>query len=138
MKRSTNRILTSHTGSLPRPADLIEMIRDAEAGKPLDPAVFEARLRSAVAETVQKQLDAVANVMKDEYEAIANAGFLLQLDCPDLAMSRHSRFAGLSTEEFRKVAALHIDVLNEATKNISPDSMRLHLCWGNYEGPHHL
>ena len=261
MKRSTSRILTSHTGSLPRPADLIEMIRDAQAGKPVDEAAFQARVKSAVAETVQKQIDAgidilsdgeegkpsyatyvkdrltgfggsmgamirpnvgeavdfpefqvrraaatptflnrpacngpiawkdfaaverdienlkaatantsqeevfmtaaspgvvafflgneyypshdayleaIANVMKDEFEAIYKAGFLLQLDCPDLAMSRHSQFADLSTPEFRTLAAKHIEVLNEATKNIPGEAMRLHLCWGNYEGPHHL
>ena len=83
-------------------------------------------------------LEALANVMKDEFEAIYKAGFLLQLDCPDLAMSRHSQFAELSTPEFRTLAAKHIEVLNEATKNIPGEAMRLHLCWGNYEGPHHL
>jgi 5-methyltetrahydropteroyltriglutamate--homocysteine methyltransferase len=76
--------------------------------------------------------------MKDEYEAITNAGFELQLDCPDLAMSRQSLFSDLSTPDFRKVVERHVEVVNEATKNIDPDQMRLHLCWGNYEGPHHM
>ena len=83
-------------------------------------------------------LEAIARVMKDEYEAIHEAGFVLQLDCPDLAMSRHNRFPDMSLEEFRRIVALHVEVLNEATKRIPPDRMRLHLCWGNYEGPHHL
>jgi 5-methyltetrahydropteroyltriglutamate--homocysteine methyltransferase len=258
--RSTDRILTTHTGSLPRPADLIEMIRAREQGESVDEAKFQARVRSAVAETVQKQVDAgidvvsdgeegkpsyatyvknrltgfegerrmpiriqgeardfpeyterrmattatilvrptcngpiawkdfdavtrdvdnlkaavevskpvgtfmtaaspgvvsfflgndyyksddeyleaLTAVMKDEYEAIVNAGFLLQLDCPDLAMSRQSQFADLSTSDFRKVVERHVEVVNEATKNIAPEKMRLHLCWGNYEGPHHM
>jgi 5-methyltetrahydropteroyltriglutamate--homocysteine methyltransferase len=258
--RSTDRILTTHTGSLPRPADLIEMIRAREQGESVDEAKFQARVRSAVAETVQKQVDegidvvsdgeegkpsyatyvknrltgfegerrmpiriqgeardypeyterrmattatilvrptcngpiswkdfeavtrdidnlkaaveaskpagifmtaaspgvvsfflgndyyktddeyleALTAVMKDEYEAIVNAGFLLQLDCPDLAMSRQSQFADLSTPDFRKIVERHVEVVNEATKNIAPEKMRLHLCWGNYEGPHHM
>ena len=77
-------------------------------------------------------------MLKDEYEAIANAGFELTLDCPDLAMSRQSQFVDLSLAEFRKIIDRHMEVLKEATKNIAPEQMRLHLCWGNYEGPHHL
>lgn len=82
-------------------------------------------------------LTAIANAMREEYEAIAQAGFVLQLDCPDLAMCRHLQFQNLSTEEFRDRARFDVEVLNEATRNIDPDQMRLHLCWGNYEGPHH-
>jgi 5-methyltetrahydropteroyltriglutamate--homocysteine methyltransferase len=82
-------------------------------------------------------LEAIAAVMKDEYEAIANAGFELQLDCPDLAMGRNSQFYDLDLPAFRRIVARHIEVVNEATKNIPPEQMRLHLCWGNYEGPHH-
>ncbi len=259
MKRSTDRILTTHTGSLPRPAELVDMLRRAEAGEPGDRAAFDAAVRAAVDDTVRKQvgagvdvvndgeqgkpgyatyvkdrvtgfggqsrvttvwaegrdfpeyvarrtgntrssfprpycdgpiawrdfaavqrdidtlkaavkgveaaevfmtaaspgvvsiflaneyypsrekyLEAIARVMKDEYEAIHAAGFVLQLDCPDLAMSRHNRFPDLSLPEFRKLVGLHVEVLNEATRAIPPDRMRLHLCWGNYEGPHHL
>jgi 5-methyltetrahydropteroyltriglutamate--homocysteine methyltransferase len=75
--------------------------------------------------------------MQEEYEAIVRAGFVLQLDCPDLAMCRHLQFNSLSLEEFRKTARQHVEVLNHATRNLDPDQMRLHLCWGNYEGPHH-
>jgi 5-methyltetrahydropteroyltriglutamate--homocysteine methyltransferase len=260
MLRSTDRIVTTHTGSLPRPADLIEMIRAREQGNGGDEAAFQARVREAVAEVVRLQmdagidivsdgeegkpsyatyvkdrlsgfggsatqrvrvqgeardfpefterrmattatlltrptcngpiawkdfaaverdidnfraavdaaqpagafmtaaspgvvsfflgneyyktddeyLDALSAVMKDEYEAITNAGFELQIDCPDLAMSRQSQFADLSLPEFRKIVERHVEVVNEATKNIDPDMMRLHLCWGNYEGPHHM
>jgi len=259
MKRSTDRILTTHTGSLPRPGELVDMLRRAEAGEPGDRAAFDAAVRAAVDDTVRKQvesgvdvvndgeqgkpgyatylkdrvigfggqsrvttvwaegrdfpeyvarragntrssflrpycdgpiawrdfaavqrdidtlkaavkgveaaevfmtaaspgvvsiflaneyypsrekyLEAIARVMKDEYEAIHAAGFVLQLDCPDLAMSRHNRFPDLSLPEFRKIVGLHVEVLNEATRAIPPDRMRLHLCWGNYEGPHHL
>jgi 5-methyltetrahydropteroyltriglutamate--homocysteine methyltransferase len=75
--------------------------------------------------------------MRVEYEAITGAGLLLQIDCPDLAMGRHIEFADTSLDEFRDQAALNIDVLNHATQSIPPDRMRMHLCWGNYEGPHH-
>jgi 5-methyltetrahydropteroyltriglutamate--homocysteine methyltransferase len=75
--------------------------------------------------------------MKHEYETVTNAGLILQIDCPDLAMGRHIQFAKLSLEEFRRMARLHIEALNHALANIPPDRLRLHLCWGNYEGPHH-
>ncbi len=79
---------------------------------------------------------AVAEAMREEYESIVHAGFLLQLDCPDLAMARHTGFQDLSEAEFLKRAALHVEVLNHAVANIPPERMRMHLCWGNYEGPH--
>lgn len=258
MKRSTERFLTTHTGSLPRPGDLIRTMFAKEEGIPVDSAALQARIRSAVAEIVRKQVDAgidmvndgemskpsyatyikdrlsgfggtshplqyqdlvefpelakrvfgdpgrsrrktpgcnaaisvrdkaavatdianlkaglatvqveeafmsaaspgvialffhngfypnreaylfaIADAMRHEYEAIANAGFILQIDCPDLAMGRHIQFAGASLEEFRKEARLNIDALNRALANIPPDRLRMHLCWGNYEGPHH-
>jgi 5-methyltetrahydropteroyltriglutamate--homocysteine methyltransferase len=249
------RILTTHTGSLPRPWDLVDLLLAKEAGTPVDPEAFQARVRSAVAEVVRKQVDSgvdvvsdgeqgkigystyvkdrltgfqgesltpprsdwmdfpeaavrqatlasvarpacngpvawkdrepgrrdianlkaatsstrpeevfmtaaspgvisyflqnrfypsreaylstLADVMKEEYNAIHQAGFLLQVDCPDLAMGRHLQFPGLSTEEFLKVAEANVEVLNHALAGIPPDRIRLHLCWGNYEGPHH-
>jgi 5-methyltetrahydropteroyltriglutamate--homocysteine methyltransferase len=81
-------------------------------------------------------VEAVAAAMQEEYEAIAKAGFILQLDCPDLAMARHTGFQDLSEAEFLKRAAHHVEVLNHAVRNIPADAMRLHICWGNYEGPH--
>ncbi len=261
MKRSTERILTTHTGSLPRPDDLVTMLYAKDKGEVQDQAAFAARVRAAVAEIVRKQLDAgidvvndgevgkisyatyvkerltgfegegsfpgiagipdlvefpeygqrvfrdrpltnmktpacggpityrdkeavrqdlenfqaalqgvkpedtflsaaspgvislflqnhyypnhetylsaLADAMQEEYQAIYQAGFLLQVDCPDLAMGRHIQFASASLEEFRKTAALHVEALNHAVATIPPERMRLHLCWGNYEGPHH-
>jgi len=258
MKRSVDRILTTHTGSLPRPADLVRMMFAREEGVPVDGAALGARIRSAVAEVVRKQTEAgltvvndgelskpsyatyikdrlngfggtshplqyrdlmdfpemakrvfgdpgrarrktpactgpislrdpaaaqadvdnlkaairsgdvhdvfmsaaspgvislffrddhygshekylfaIADAMRHEYETVARAGFILQLDCPDLAMGRHIQFADLSVEEFRKMARLHLSALDHAVANIPPEQLRLHLCWGNYEGPHH-
>ena len=254
MQRSTERILTTHTGSLPRPWDLTATLEALDAGTAPDPAAYDARVRSAVAEVVHKQVHAgvdvvndgeqgkvgystyvrhrltgfdgssvvapradwadfpeamarqgrstvarpactgpiewkdrtagpkdLANlraaltgvtvteafltaaspgviahflrnehyptreaylarlsaVMKEEYDAIVRAGFVLQVDCPDLAMSRHLAFAALSTAEFLKIAAGNVEALNHALRDVPPDRVRLHLCWGNYEGPHH-
>ncbi len=258
MKRSMERVLTTHTGSLPRPVDLVRMMFAKEEGVPVDQAALAARIRSAVAEAVRKQAEAgidvindgevskpsyatyikdrlngfggtsqslqyqdlvdfpelakrvfgdpgrsrrknpactgpvsvrdaqaaqtdaenlraalgqvkaegafltaaspgvislffrnehypsheaylfaIADAMRHEYEAVIKAGFVLQVDCPDLAMGRHIQFAGLSLEEFRKMAHLHVAALNHALANIPPDQLRVHLCWGNYEGPHH-
>ena len=255
MKRSTERILTTHTGSLPRPRDLTVMLEAMDAGTAPDPAAFEARVRRAIADVVRRQVDAgldvvndgeqgkvgystyvrhrltgfdgeravpmradwadfpeaaerlgrssavarpscngpidwkdrtavqkdVANlraaldgaqpaeafmtaaspgviahfmrnehypsrdaylarlvdVMKEEYDAIHRAGFVLQIDCPDLAMGRHLAFPDLSNAEFLKIAEANVEALNHALRDIPADRLRLHLCWGNYEGPHH-
>jgi 5-methyltetrahydropteroyltriglutamate--homocysteine methyltransferase len=258
VKRSTERFLTTHTGSLPRPDDLIRTMFAREEGVPVEPAALAARIRTAVAEVVRKQVEAgisvvndgemskpsyatyvkdrltgfggqshplqyqdlvdfpgmarrvfgdpgrsrrktpactgaiavrdaaaasadtdnlraglaglrveegfmsaaspgvislffhdehygshdkylfaIAEAMRHEYEAVARAGFVLQIDCPDLAMGRHIQYAALSTAEFRKAARLHIDALNHALADVPPDQARVHLCWGNYEGPHH-
>jgi len=255
MKRSTDRILTTHTGSLPRANDLTTLLEALDGGTVPGQAAFDARVRRAVADVVRQQVDAgvdvvndgeqgkvgystyvrhrltgfggqaavptradwadfpeaaakserrstimrpscngpiewkdrtavqkdVANltaavsaakpteafmtaaspgviahflknehypsreaylarlvdVMKDEYDAIHRAGFILQVDCPDLAMGRHLAFPDLSNAEFLKIAAANVEALNHALRDIPPDRMRLHLCWGNYEGPHH-
>lgn len=84
----------------------------------------------------EEYLRALAAVMKDEYEAIAQAGFTLQVDCPDLASGWNNQFAKASLPEFRDVVKLHLEVLDEATRNVPPEQLRLHLCWGNYAGPH--
>ncbi|HXQ52928.1 MAG TPA: cobalamin-independent methionine synthase II family protein [Stellaceae bacterium] len=258
MRRSTERFLTSHTGSLPRPDDLIRTMFAKEEGVPVDQAALAARVRAAVADIVARQvaagidvvndgemskpsyatyikdrldgfggtshplqyqdlvdfpelarrvfgdpgrsrrktpgctgpvhardgsevaadvanlkgalasvtaaegfltaaspglislffhnghypshaayLEAIAAAMRPEYEAIVGAGFVLQLDCPDLAMGRHIQFAQLGLADFRAMARLHVEALNRAVANLPPERMRLHLCWGNYEGPHH-
>jgi 5-methyltetrahydropteroyltriglutamate--homocysteine methyltransferase len=258
MRRSAERFLTTHTGSLPRPEDLIRTMFAKEEGVPVDPPALAARIRTAVADVVRKQVEAgitivndgemskpsyatyvkdrltgfggsshplqyrdlvdfpgmakrvfgdpgrarrktpactapiavrdaaaatrdtddlraalatvkaeegfmsaaspgvislffrdehyrdhekylfaIAEAMRHEYEAVVRAGFVLQIDCPDLAMGRHIQYAALSTQEFRKAAGLHIEALNHALANVPPDQARVHLCWGNYEGPHH-
>jgi 5-methyltetrahydropteroyltriglutamate--homocysteine methyltransferase len=85
----------------------------------------------------QAYLEALAAVLKDEYEAIAQAGFILQVDCPDLASGWNNQFADLDLAQFRSMVGLHLEVLDEATRNVPPEQLRLHLCWGNYPGPHH-
>src|SRR6476660_8957822 len=258
VQRSLDRFLTTHTGSLPRPDDLIRMMYAKEEGVPVDPDALAARVRAAVAEVVRKQADAgvdlindgelskpsyatyikdrldgfggtgntfvyqdlsdfprlekrvfgdpgrsrrktpacnapisvrdkqapqtdadnlktalkevkaaggfmsaaspgvvslffrndhykdfesyiyaIADAMRHEYETVARAGFVLQIDCPDLGMGRHIQYADLDLKAFRKRIQLHIEALNHATTNISPEQIRLHLCWGNYDGPHH-
>jgi 5-methyltetrahydropteroyltriglutamate--homocysteine methyltransferase len=258
MNRSTERFVTTHTGSLPRPEDLIRTMYAKEEGVPVDRAALAARVRKAVAEVVQKQVGAgidlvndgemskpsyatyvkdrlagfggtgntfvyqdlaqfprlekrvfgdpgrsrrktpacngpigvrdaeaaqadvdnlkaatagtkatatfmsaaspgvvslffrndhykdfetyiyaVADAMRHEYETVTRAGIVLQLDCPDLGMGRHIQYGELSLAEFRKRAQLHVEALNHAVANIPADLLRMHLCWGNYEGPHH-
>lgn len=78
----------------------------------------------------------LADAMREEYETIINAGFFLQLDCPDLAMSRHTGYQDMDEADFLKIAAANVEALNAATANIPPEKMRMHICWGNYEGPH--
>jgi 5-methyltetrahydropteroyltriglutamate--homocysteine methyltransferase len=83
-------------------------------------------------------LFAIADAMRVEYEAVVEAGMVLQIDCPDLAMGRHIQFADKTVEEFRREARLNIEALNHALAHIDPERLRMHLCWGNYEGPHHF
>ena len=258
MKRSNERILTTHTGSLPRPADLVEMIQARENRETSDDASFNLRVKAAVAETVAQQIEAgidvvsdgemgkpsfasyvknriagfdsqnpepriftdraefpewnarsspistalsvrpmctgplswtdkaavqndidnfkaaldgadhedafipsaslgiiseimhnryypseeaylyaLADVMKEEYQAIAQAGLVLQIDAPDAAMGRHSQFGFQTLAEFRSALAQRIEALNHALESIPQEQIRFHLCWGNYEGPHH-
>lgn len=259
MQRSTDRFLTTHTGSLPRPDDLIRVMYAKEEGVPVEPVALARQIEAAVAEVVQKQaasgvdlindgemskpsyatyikdrlngfggtgntfiyqdvhefprlekkvfgdpgrsrrktpacngpisvrdrvspqtdadnlkaalanvkavggfmsaaspgvvslffrndyykdfesyIYAIADAMRDEYETIAKAGFVVQIDCPDLAMGRHIQYADLDLPGFRKRIQLHIEALNHAVKNIPVEQLRMHLCWGNYEGPHHF
>ncbi len=256
MKRSTDRLLTTHTGSLPRPKDLLALLQDREEGRLSAEAALHDRARSAVLDVVKKQAGAglsvindgeqgradytiyvkdrltgfsgesspwpnadaeefpewaemarqfappfqkrpactgpvewkdwpgverdirnlkdaaagrseevfmtspspgqigrflqnryypsdekylytLADVMRREYQAIVQAGFILQLDCPDLALGRHTQFAHLSLQQFRDVAAMHVEVLNHAVADIPADRMRMHICWASTGGPHH-
>jgi 5-methyltetrahydropteroyltriglutamate--homocysteine methyltransferase len=81
-------------------------------------------------------VEAIAAAMKPEYDAIVAAGFILQLDCPDLAMARHTGFQELGEAEFLKRAQTQVEALNHAVRDIPADRLRMHICWGNYEGPH--
>jgi 5-methyltetrahydropteroyltriglutamate--homocysteine methyltransferase len=257
MKRSRERILTTHAGSLARPTDLLEMVRAKDAGQPYDHEAFAARVRRAVGEAVQRQIDcgidivsdgeegkpgfanyvkdrltgivardglpprissdqadfpdfqppeggtlnlrrmvcigplawqdkaavqtdidnfqaalqavepteaflpavspgtlaqnvineyypdeeaflfAAAEVMKEEYQAIVAAGFLLQIDSPDLAMGWHTQFPDKTLAEFRQIIAMRVEALNHALAGIPPEQVRHHICWGNGERPHH-
>src|SRR3954467_5589307 len=257
MKRSTDRILTTHTGSLPRPPDLLEQLLRRDRGEAVDADALGARVRGAVADSVRRQaaagvavvndgeagkigystyvterlegfggegdppgpppdmlefpeylarergdgrgpampacdgpiayrdttavradiaalrdavdgvegvdeaflsaaspgvvaffladrhygdheayLYAIADAMKVEYDEIHRAGLVLQLDCPDLAFTRH-RIGAESLEDFRRFVRLHVEAIDHATRDIPPEALRMHVCWGNYEGPHH-
>ncbi len=87
--------------------------------------------------TDEEYLFAVAEAMRHEYEAIAAAGAAVQLDCPDLAMGRHSAYAELDTAGYRRRVAMNIEALNHAVRNVPAEQLRMHVCWGNYPGPHH-
>jgi 5-methyltetrahydropteroyltriglutamate--homocysteine methyltransferase len=86
--------------------------------------------------THEAYLDALASAMREEYETIVNSGLILSIDCPDLAMGRHSRFKTLTDEEFLRYAQLQVEALNHALANVPADRVRMHICWGNYEGSH--
>ena len=100
------------------------------------PGVISLFLQNQHYATREAYLAALADAMKEEYETIVGAGLDLQLDCPDLALSRHMLFADVSDDEFVKIAAMHVEALNHALRDIDPAGVRVHICWGNYEGPH--
>jgi 5-methyltetrahydropteroyltriglutamate--homocysteine methyltransferase len=87
--------------------------------------------------TQDAYLEALGNAMQAEYEAIVGAGFLLQIDAPDFGMGRHTMYRNATAEDYLRAAARHVEVLNHALRNLPSDRMRMHICWGNYEGPHH-
>jgi 5-methyltetrahydropteroyltriglutamate--homocysteine methyltransferase len=100
------------------------------------PGVISAFQGNRYYPTHEAYVDAIADAMKPEYDAIVAAGFLLQLDCPDLAMAKHTGFQELSENEFLKRAEYQVEALNHAVRDIPAERMRMHICWGNYEGPH--
>lgn len=123
----------------------IARFQSAVAGKPPRDAFMTAASPGVIALFLENKfypdegiyLETLADVMKEEYEAIYRAGFVLQLDCPDLAAGRHTRYASSPTPDFVRTVERHIAAINRAVENIPADRIRLHLCWGNYEGPHH-
>jgi 5-methyltetrahydropteroyltriglutamate--homocysteine methyltransferase len=100
------------------------------------PGIIAWYLRSTYYRSTEEYLFALADAMKHEYDAIYQAGAVLQIDCPDLAATWEGD-PGLDVAEFRKQVALRLEALNHATRDIPPDRLRMHLCWGNDEGPHH-
>ena len=100
------------------------------------PGVISLFLQNDFYPTREAYLEALANAMKAEYETIVTSGLDLQLDCPDLALSRHMLFNDLSDDEFIKIANSHVEALNYALSDVPAEKVRVHICWGNYEGPH--
>jgi 5-methyltetrahydropteroyltriglutamate--homocysteine methyltransferase len=129
----------------PLEADLARLTKAIE-GQPVAGAFMNAPSPGIIAlfqpneyyPTLEEYLDAIGEAMKTEYEAIVAAGFTLQIDAPDLAMGRHIMYRDRSDEEFVASAHRHVEAINTALRDIPADKVRLHLCWGNYEGPHHL
>jgi 5-methyltetrahydropteroyltriglutamate--homocysteine methyltransferase len=122
----------------------IRNLKDATAGRAEEvfmtspsPGQIGRFLQNRYYSSDEKYLYTLADVMKREYQAIVQAGFILQVDCPDLALGRHTQFAHLSLEQFRDVARMHVEVLNHAVADIPSDRMRMHICWASTGGPHH-
>jgi 5-methyltetrahydropteroyltriglutamate--homocysteine methyltransferase len=128
----------------PLAADLRNFRAAVEAAKPVEafmnaasPGVLALFQPNDHYPTQDAYLEALGGAMQAEYEAIAGAGFLLQIDAPDFGMGRHTMYRHASAGDYLKSAARHVEVLNHALRNIPADRMRMHICWGNYEGPHH-
>jgi 5-methyltetrahydropteroyltriglutamate--homocysteine methyltransferase len=119
---------------------LVSAVRALEAPEAFlnaaSPGVVSAFQPNTYYPSHEEYVEAIGEAMRVEYEAIVAAGLLLQLDCPDLAMARHTGFQDLSEAEFLRRAAHQVEVLNHALRNIPSESLRMHVCWGNYEGPH--
>jgi 5-methyltetrahydropteroyltriglutamate--homocysteine methyltransferase len=121
-------------------------LKTAIEGQPVTGAFMNAPSPGIIAlfqpnehyDSVEEYLDALAEAMKTEYEGIVEAGFLLQIDAPDLAMGRHIMYRDRPDEDFVAAAARHVEAINQALRDVPAERVRLHLCWGNYEGPHHL
>ena len=123
--------------------DIANLRAAVQHHKPVDaflnaasPGVVAAFQPNQYYPTHEAYVEAIAEAMREEYETIVNAGFVLQIDCPDLAMARHTGFQDLSEGEFLKRAEFHVEALNAALRNVPADMLRMHVCWGNYEGPH--
>ena len=123
----------------------IKRLKDATSGVESEEVFMTAASPGVIANFLpnehypseEEYLYALADVMKDDYKAIVDSGLLLQIDCPDLAMTRVTQFSDLSQDQFIKIVEIHVEVLQYALAGLAPDRMRLHLCWGNTEGPHH-
>jgi len=130
----------------PKAAEL-DMVNLTNAAKKFDapfmfsssasPGVISLFFKNTFYKTDEEYVFAIADAMQHEYEAIAATGAFVQLDCPDLAMGRHTEYAELDEKAFQKRAAMNIEALNHSVRNIPSEQLRMHLCWGNYPGPHH-
>jgi 5-methyltetrahydropteroyltriglutamate--homocysteine methyltransferase len=124
----------------------VENLREALSGEAVAGAFLPAASPGAIVQSSpthffrsrRDYLYALADALRTEYVAITEAGLALQLDCPDLAMERHVEFADAPVEEFRRAIAAHVEALNHGLRGVDPDRVRVHVCWGNYGGPHHL
>jgi 5-methyltetrahydropteroyltriglutamate--homocysteine methyltransferase len=132
------------TNEAPLQADLRNLLAAARKARPVEafmnaasPGVIALFQPNDYYRTQDDYLAALAEALRSEYEVIAAAGIILQIDAPDLAMGRHTMYRNRSLEEFDSLAAQHIEVLNHALRNVPADRVRMHVCWGNYEGPHH-
>jgi len=140
--RCVGEITVKDTGPLNE--DLRNFRRAVDAAKPVEaflnaasPGVIALFQPNDFYRSQDAYLEAIAEAMRPEYEAIVAAGFLLQIDAPDLGMGRHTMYRNASVAEYLKSAARHVEVLNHAVRNLPADRLRMHICWGNYEGPHH-
>jgi len=140
--RCIGAVTVEHTE--PMLTDLHNMRAAIKAARPVEaflnaasPGVIALFQPNDYYRTQDEYLTALAEALRSEYEAIAAAGIVLQIDAPDLAMGRHTMYRNRSLEEFENLAAQHIEVLNHALRNVPADRARMHVCWGNYEGPHH-
>jgi 5-methyltetrahydropteroyltriglutamate--homocysteine methyltransferase len=127
----------------PLETDLANLKRAVEQSEPHDsfmsaasPGVISLFLENRHYPSHEAYIGALADAMKIEYDAIHEAGFVLQLDCPDLAVGRHVQAPDASLSDWKKMIELHVEAINAATRDIPPEQLRMHLCWGNYEGPH--
>jgi 5-methyltetrahydropteroyltriglutamate--homocysteine methyltransferase len=128
----------------PLKEDLANFARGVKAGAPTDaflnaasPGVIALFQPNDYYKTADEYLEAVAEALRGEYEAIIAAGFLVQIDAPDLGMGRHTMYRNATVAEYLARAERHVEVLNHALRNVPASSVRMHCCWGNYEGPHH-
>ena len=163
MKASDERILTTHAGSLPRTTALTDLLIRREQGKPFEQAEFDREVDRALDVAVGKQLVCgldigndgemprigfstyaadrdyvmgVARELKKEYDYVVSHGYVLQIDAPDLAMERVIMFAERPLADFLERVELHVEAMNLALADIPPEKVRLHVCWGNWQGPH--
>ncbi len=137
----TGEVRPKHTGDLEKDVANLHAAMAAHGAKrgfmnAASPGVISLFLANDYYPTRERYLQALSDVMRAEYETIVNSGLDLQVDCPDLALSRHMLFADLSDAEFLKIADMHVAALNAALVGIDPAKVRVHICWGNYEGPH--